>query len=364
MRYICKSCNKEWDFQIDKCIFCRKDISIIEESEYEIQDITQVFLPSIDHPIAPYYVMLLKNSNGAFLFRKTFERHNIGAIIHLAEEQATSYKLGIIGTGVTGKGIAEVALRTGNQVILKSRSNTSIEKAKKIISKNLSKSMAPKEIQRCLNNLVITTEFESLSDADFVIESVTEDLGIKKKIFNQLDHICRSDSILASNTSSLSITDIAQGTTNPERIIGLHFFNPIPKMRLVEVIKGDQSSEEAIQKGVKLAAKMNKDPIIIDDSPGFIVNRLLFIMINESALMLDEDIASVEDIDKAMKLGANHPMGPLELADFIGLDLCMEIIENLHLSFQYKFKISKTLKDLVENGHYGRKSGMGFYEYA
>lgn len=364
MKYICKYCNREWDYEIDKCVFCKKGISIIDETEYKIQDITQVFVPSIDHPIAPYYVLLLMDSKGSFKFHKTFERHDIGDTIYLAGQKSDAYTIGVIGTGVTGKGIAEVALRTGNQVILKSRSDSSIESARKLIFKNLSKSLAPKEVQHCMDNLETTTKFESLSCADIVIESVPENLEIKKDIFKILDNICRIDSLLASNTSSLLISDIANGIRNPERVVGLHFFNPISKMRLVEVIRGNQSSDEAIRESLRLVARMDKEPIVIGDSAGFIVNRLLFIMINESALMLDEGIATVEDIDKAMKLGANHPMGPFELADFIGLDLCIEIIENLDSSLNhYKFRISRTLKELVNNGYYGRKSGCGFYRY-
>ncbi|MCG2825211.1 MAG: 3-hydroxyacyl-CoA dehydrogenase family protein [Thermoplasmatales archaeon] len=320
-------------------------------------------MPSVDHPTTPYYVMLLKDSNGSYKFQKTFEHHNIEDVIYVKGKKEEEYTIGVIGTGLTGKGVVEVAVKTGNRIIFKSRSEKSLEKAIETISKSLSKGMEPEELEATLGRITATTRYEPLANASLIIESVIENLQTKKKIFQKLDSICNPSVILASNTSSLSVSKIAEGIKHPERAVGMHFFNPIPKMKLVEIIKAEKTSDDAVKKAHEFAAKFNKVSVDVKDTAGFIVNRLLFIMINEACRMLDEGVANVKDIDKAMKLGANHPMGPLELSDLIGLDLCLEIIENLNTSFGEKFEPSSTLRNFVKEGHYGRKAGRGFYEY-
>jgi len=308
--------------------------------------------------------MLLKDSDGSYHFQKTFQRHDVGEVLHTGSHSEKDYNIGIVGTGVTGKGIAEVALLSGSRIILKSRSRSSLKNALDVLSLKLSKRMGPEEETILLNNITTTTDYEPLAQSDFVIESISEDLSIKRETFRRLDQICQPDVILASNTSSLQITEIAEGLEHPERVVGLHFFNPIARMQLVEIVKGKQTSDETIEKCFMLIAKLNKVPVLVMDTPGFIVNRLLFVMINTACRMLDEGVAKVEDIDRAMKLGANYPMGPFELADLIGLDLCLEIIMNLHKSSQSKeFEASPTLERLVVGGCLGRKSGKGFYQY-
>jgi len=364
MKYKCDSCGREWDYPIKTCIFCGKPVSKIDITKYTIEGITQVFVPSDDHPVAPYYVLLLKDSNGSYKFQKTFERYNTGDIVYTKGKKDEGYTIGVIGTGITGKGIVEVAAKAGNKVIIKSRNEKSLKKAVEKISKNLSKGMELEELEVTLNRIMATTQYEDLSDADLIVESVIEDLDVKRKIFQKLDSICNLDTILATNTSSLLVSKIAEDVKHPERVIGMHFFNPIPKMKLVEIIETDKTSDNVLKQTYEFAMRFNKIPIIVKDSPGFIVNRLLFIMINEACHMLDERVASVEEIDKAMKLGANHPMGPFELADLIGLDLCAEIIENLNdLTGGNKFTISNSLQKLVEQGQLGRKTGKGFYDY-
>jgi len=364
MKYKCNSCGREWDYPIKTCIFCGKPVSKIDIIKYTVEGVTQVFVPSDDHPVAPYYVLLLKDSNGSYKFQKTFEHHDIGDVVYAKGKKEEECSIGVIGTGVTGKGIVEVAAKAGSKVIIKSRSEKSLKKAIEKISKNLSKGMEPEELEVALSRIVATTKYEDLSNADLVVESVIENLDVKRKIFQKLDSICNPNTILATNTSSLSISKIAENVKHPERVVGMHFFNPIPKMKLVEIIRTEKTSDEVLKKTYKFAMRFNKIPISVKDSPGFIVNRLLFIMINEACHMLDEGVASVEEIDKAMKLGANHPMGPFELADLIGLDLCVEIIENLSdLTGENKFTISNSLQKLVGQGHLGRKTGKGFYDY-
>lgn len=364
MRYLCQSCSKEWDYPIDNCIFCGKKISRMNVSKYTVEDIVQVFVPSTDYPITPYYVLLLSDGNGFYKFQKTFQNYRIGQLFNSGENLREKFTIGVIGSGVTGKGIIEIALKAGLRVIFKSRRDANIRSALETISRNLSKSLPPEERDRILNNVTPTTSYELFGNADFVIESVIENFQIKKEIFQKLDSICEPDSILASNTSSLSISKLADGLTYPERVVGLHFFNPIPRMQLLELAITQHTSNNVIEKCRDLANILNKVPIEVKDEPGFIVNRLLFIMISEACNLLEAGTGKIEDIDRAMKLGANHSMGPFELADLIGLDLCLEIIENLnHSSDKNKLIAIKILKEYLERGNLGRKTNKGFYNY-
>ena len=209
-----------------------------------------------------------------------------------------------------------------------------------------------------------TTNIEDLADCDFIIEAASEDMEIKKDIFRQLDRICRPEVILSSNTSSLSITEIASVTDRPERVAGMHFFNPAPVMKLVEVVPGYNTSDETIEVVKKVATNLQKTPIVVNESPGFVVNRMLVPMINECVGVLAENIASAEDIDRAMQLGANHPMGPLALADLIGLDVCLSIMEVLHKELgEDKYRPHPLLRKMVRAGKLGQKTGEGFYKY-
>jgi len=364
MRYICDNCKKNWDYPVEICIFCGKTIRRIDEGPYIVQGLTQVFIPSEDHPIIPYYIAFLKDSKGNCRFLKTIDAYSIGDIVDYKENNNQHYCVGIIGTGVTAIGIAVVALAQGNRVILKSRSEASLTSAKDSILKSLSKKIELDKIGDLLSKAEFTLDYNNLLDSDIIIESVVEDFEIKRQIFKTIDSICNREIILASNTSSLSISEIGKDLIHPERIIGFHFFNPIVKMKLVEVIKTDRTDARIVNKSVLIANSLGKIPLVMNDSPGFIVNRLLFSMINEACCMLEKGTATLEDIDKAMKLGANFPMGPFELADLIGLDICYEIINNFNKSINgNQFEPSQKLINLLKEGHYGRKTGKGFYNY-
>ena len=213
-------------------------------------------------------------------------------------------------------------------------------------------------------NISTTTEYADFADADLVIEAASEDMNLKKEVFAELAKICKPETIFATNTSSLSITEIAAITDRPTQFIGMHFFNPAPVMKLVEVIKGQMTSQETSDKIFALATEMGKTPVMVEEAPGFVVNRILVPMINEAVGIYAEGIASVEDIDSAMKLGANHPMGPLALGDLIGLDVCLAIMEVLYNEFaDSKYRPHPLLKKMVRAGLLGRKSGQGFYKY-
>jgi 3-hydroxybutyryl-CoA dehydrogenase len=277
--------------------------------------------------------------------------------------------VGVIGGGTMGNGIAHVAACAGHAVVLVDRSEEILARAMATIEKNLQRgvdkgAMTPAEKSGALERIATSGSLDRLGPADFVIEAVNEDLPLKCRIFTDLDRLCRPAVILASNTSSISITKIAAVTRRPDKVIGMHFMNPVPVMKLVEVIRGHATSDETWQTTKSLAERWGKVPVEVHDYPGFVSNRVLMPMINEAICALHEGVGSRESIDTVMKLGMNHPMGPLTLADFIGLDTCLAILEVLHQGFgDPKYRPCPLLRKMVDAGHLGRKSGRGFYDY-
>src|SRR3989304_2120841 len=276
--------------------------------------------------------------------------------------------IGIIGAGTMGGGIAQVAAQSGYEVVLKDVSEeyvrTGFAKIKERLAKRVGEGkLENQEKDRILSNIKTTTSLEDCKDADLIIEAVIEKEDIKKHIFKELDTICNDETIFASNTSSISITRLAEITKRAERFAGMHFMNPAYIMKLVEVVKGLATSEETVSVITAVAKKMGKIPVVVNDFPGFVSNRVLMPIINHAVYCLHEGIATKEGIDTIMKLGANHPMGPLELADFIGLDTCLAILEVLHEELGEKYRPCPLLERMVADGKLGRKSGEGFYGY-
>lgn len=269
-----------------------------------------------------------------------------------------------------GSGIAQMAAMSGFDVLIHDISQEVLQNARNQIEKGL-KRLASKgkflqeDISKSLERIQLSTNLEDFSKAQLVIEAVSENEELKKKIFSDLNQICESQTILASNTSTIPIGRLASVVTNPERVIGMHFMNPVPLMKLVEIIRGFPTSDETTQRVCSVAEKMGKVVVRSKDVPGFIVNRILIPMINEAVYVLYEGVASAEEIDTAMKLGTNQPMGPLALADFIGLDTCLFIMEVIHAGLgDSKYRPCPLLRQYVEAGQYGKKTGKGFYTYA
>ena len=277
-------------------------------------------------------------------------------------------KIAIIGSGVMGSGIAQV-LAKKHTVIIRDVIPAALENAEKSITKNLEKlvskeKMTKEDMDVTLGRISTSDNIQDLKDCDLIIEAATENEKIKLAIFEELDKVCDEKTILATNTSSLSITAIGAATGRPEKVIGMHFFNPVPMMALVEVIKGQLTSDEVKNKIVELAKEIGKTPVEVDEGPGFVVNRILIPMINEAVGIYADGLATPEDIDTAMKLGANHPMGPLALGDLIGWDVCLAIMEVLYNEFaDSKYRPHPLMRKLVRSKQLGRKSGKGIYQY-
>jgi len=278
--------------------------------------------------------------------------------------------IGVIGAGTMGSGIAQAAAEAGFKVIMCDIEESFVERGLGVIKKNLGRAVekgkkSKKEADQIVGNVRGTINLEDLKDADLVIEAVIENMELKKELYKELDRICPPEIIIASNTSGLSITEMASATDRPDKVVGMHFFNPVPVMKLVEVIKGTSTSDETFHLIMELARKMGKEPIAVNEAPLFVVNRILLPMINEAAFVLMEGVAGAEDIDKGMMLGANHPIGPLALADLVGIDVLLAVQDTLYRETgDSKYRACPLIRKMVRAGHLGRKSGRGFYDYS
>ncbi|MCZ6469264.1 MAG: 3-hydroxybutyryl-CoA dehydrogenase, partial [Candidatus Dadabacteria bacterium] len=275
--------------------------------------------------------------------------------------------VGVVGSGTMGSGIAQVVASSDRDVLLVDISDAALDRGIKGIEKSLGRlvkkeAITEEDSSSILRRIVKTTDFEGLGDVDLVIEAVFEDMDVKKEIYNKLDNITGDDVVLATNTSSLPIVEIAVSTSKADKIVGMHFFNPAPVMKLVEIIKTLTTSDETVQFAYDFALALGKEPVKTKDSPGFIVNRILVPMLNEAVFAYQDGVGTPEDIDKAMKLGTNQPIGPLALVDLIGLDITLDVMDTFYREFQdSKFRAAPLLRQMVRAGWLGRKSGKGFF---
>jgi 3-hydroxybutyryl-CoA dehydrogenase len=292
-----------------------------------------------------------------------------GRLLTMSQSSKDIKTVGVVGAGTMGHGIAQVLVRAGYYALLLDISQEYVEAGAKRIAKGLDRDvekarMTAEEREQALARLKPTTVVSRLSEADFIIEAVTEKSEVKAGVFRSLEPHCRPETIFASNTSSISITHLAAATQRPDRFVGLHFFNPVPVMKLVEVVPGLQTAPQTVDSAERLAASAGKTPVRVNDFPGFVSNRVLMPMINEAVFCLMEGVAEAKGIDSVMKLGMNHPMGPLELADLIGLDVCLDILKVLYESLRDpKYRPCPLLEKMVAAGWLGRKTGRGFYVY-
>ncbi len=280
-------------------------------------------------------------------------------------------KIGVLGRGTMAVGIAQIFAQKDNQVTMWVRTidednpRASLSSLEKGLDKLVKRErMSAEDMDKILKNISLTSKYEDLADCDLIIEAISEDMELKRKVFKTLDELCKEETILATNTSSLSITEIANSTNRPDKVVGMHFFNPVPVMKLVEVIKGIATSEETKNTIVEMTQNVGKTAVEVEEAPGFVVNRILIPMINEAIGIYAEGVASAADIDESMKLGANHPMGPLALGDLVGLDVCLAIMDVLYEEFgDSKYRAHPLLRKMVRGNVLGRKTKAGFFQY-
>jgi len=323
---------------------------------------TMINTPSEHFKEVPYYVLLLRDEKGYFSAKRSFENKLIGEEYSSGEKKSRDYSIGVIGTGVSGKGLVQACLSHDFRVVWKTRNKDTANLEWARIKNQLNRGFSSDEITEMKKKLIITDDFSNLSSCDLVIEAVVENLEVKRQVLEQIESF--HDGVIVSNTSSISINKLSQRMRRPELFAGMHFFTPIHKMKLVELICGKETAHETLLVLVDISKRLGKNPITLNDSPGFVVNRVMIPYLQESVILLEKGISDKANIDTAVKLGLNFPMGPFELIDLIGLDIFKEIVESLYLETkEEKFLVRPLIMQMIKDNKLGRKTGVGFYKY-
>jgi 3-hydroxybutyryl-CoA dehydrogenase len=362
---VCTGCGRRYAYALQDCTFCGSPLAERTPATARVAAVTEVRAPSTGHEDVPYWVAFLEADDGSRSLLKLDHPVTAGDEIAMAaDERPALAVIGILGTGVMGMSLTELLLARGHRVVWVGRSEASFERARARVFDRLSRVMGDDEIAAASAALQTSVSYEPLGSCDVVIEAVVEELATKAAVLAEAESAMREDAILATNTSGLSLDDLAAHLSRPERFGGLHFFNPATRMRLVETTvcrRTSQSTSEALD---ALALSLGKIPIRVAATPAFVVNRVLMPLLNEAARAFEEGVAPADHIDEAVRLGLNHPMGPLALADLIGLDVVVDIMDNLvERTGDSAYTARPILRELVASGHLGRKTGHGFYDY-
>lgn len=366
MKKACVACKKSYYEDVEECVFCFSKLEHCSPPEnLRVRSYTQVNTPSLNHKETPYYCLLVEDSEGDLFLTKSMLLPEKGQAVNLKEDNLKlDLHIGVIGTGIMGRGITQLLLRKGASVTLVSRSNERLKQVQEQISKHLSTFVSLGEKEGLLRNLTLTTAIADLADVDIVIESIKEDLALKRNILEKLNEVCSKETVIATNTSCLSVTELAELVTDPSRVAGLHFSNPVEKMLLAEIVKTKYTSQSTIVLLRGLAERLGKKPTIADDTPGFIANRIFVPYLLEAVYLFEQGVDK-KTIDDSVKFGYNHPLGPLQVIDLMGVDTFYDIVYYLHRSTgNEKFKMPRIIEEMMTKKILGRKTGEGFYTYS
>jgi 3-hydroxybutyryl-CoA dehydrogenase len=362
---VCPGCDRTYAYPIEECTVCRAVLSEVEQRNGEVIAVTEVSAPSLGHEDVPYWCALVALGQGTHTIVKRDVPVVVGETIAFGvAEEAATYHIGVVGSGVMARGLVELFLARNQSVVWVGRALSRLETARVKVDERLARVMDEDQLAAARSRLQLSEELEALSECDLVIEAVVEEVDPKLAILRDIERVVSAECLIATNTSSLPLDVLATVLKNPERFGGMHFFNPPTRMRLVEVVRAPATSDATDERFYELSVLLGKIPVRVANGPGFVVNRVLMPLLNEAVRTLEDEAAPAADIDEAIRLGLNHPMGPLALADLIGLDVVVSIMEDLHARLgDEAYAPRPMLRELVASGKLGRKTGSGFFDY-